>query len=477
VHGAPAAASAVIGTLAARHLLYRKEAQMSHSHRWALRVFGVLALLAVAGLLPSSALAVSIDIQPNYTNVTNNDGTWRIYTHCADGVGPGYVAKVTMANGNVLLDDTNTGTQDNPAGGATSIRINLGLGKLIFRDARATQGTALTFTDNNLAAGGNTYVMDQRHCAGVSAGGGYTNPVGTDPGVNDSLSGPVDGTPSYDSFTDTAMVDVGTIFQDPQSSDVLRVTQKWRFYPNYVKLWTEVWEDCNATSCPNAWIKGPKFVAGVNGHPDAASFTQLTTYNSTGTGVCAADYSSPAVNAGKCGSSTRARTQFNYVTNLTLPATVTAAPNCSASQRCFNAIFRGYDPGFGISPDGVADNWVGDSHSPDGWAVSAASRATEGTGVPSSCSTQTSTSAVDSRMWEAPGDKTDTNGDGTINYLDKYAYAAGYFFGWRDCVNVEDDQKTYVRYGGGPGVGHWGMYASFSLNNGTTSYFSQTMNG
>jgi hypothetical protein len=444
-------------------------------------------LMAIVGAaLANAAIAgsVTMNVQPNYVEFTNNQATWRIYTHCADGVGPGYVAQVRMKVTNrVLLDDTNAGTQDYggiPRGSDPhNIRVPLGLGKFIFRDARATQGTALSYTGNILSSGGNTFVMDERHCAGDPWGSqSNPNPPSQDPGVNGSLSGPINGTPSYDSINDVGSVDVVTVFQDSQSSDILRVLHRWKVYPNYIKMWADVIEDCSSGTCPNAWIKGPKFVAGLNGTPDGVKFSQVTTYNSTGTGVCAADYGAPDTNAGPCpvgtGADGRARAQYNYVSPTHSPAAAGDSPNCSSSQRCFNSIFRAYSPSNrNIIPGGTARNWYGDALSLDGWAYSAQFYSTEGTAGSGNCTFQTSTGAADSRKWEAPGDKTDTNGDGLINYADLYSFVAGYFFGWRDCTNVADDPKIFVSYDGVD----YGTYASFSFNDGVTNYFSQTMNG
>src|SRR2546423_8776420 len=93
---------------------------------------------------------VTMTLGPSYVSFRNQDATWRIYTHCADGVGPGYVAKVPM-NGTVrvLLDDTTGARKD--VNGDGFYRLYTGLGKLIFLDAVANQNAPIDWRQNNLS--------------------------------------------------------------------------------------------------------------------------------------------------------------------------------------------------------------------------------------------------------------------------------------------------------------------------------------
>jgi hypothetical protein len=373
-----------------------------------------------------------------------------VYRTCADNAGPGYVAKMTTKAGHVFFDDS------------AASQAPVGLGKFVFRIARADQYQALSHP-------GNTYHMDGKQCAGINA----TSTGAWNAGVNNGASGLVGG-PGYQASGDFGWLWANVVFQDPYGN-VLRVLYKWRIYGNYLKVWADVVELCNGGpggSCgsPAAWLKGPKFVAGVNGWPDAAGFTQMTTYDDAGGVVCTPqDYNDPGVNSNRpCAAATRSRLQFNYTDPQNPP--LTGPPNCFSYQRCFNAIFRSYVPDGtlgSITPDRFADYWTG-AGGLDAWA-----RTADGYPAQGNANTCTQTAPSQARQWESGGWKYDANGDGYVTYLDRYSSANGNFFGWRDCVNVEDDPALYRALR----VEQWGTYASFSFNYDGVNYFPQTMKG
>lgn len=220
----------------------------------------------------------------------------------------------------------------------------------------------------------------------------------------------------------------------------------------------------------------------MNGYSDVP-YTQTTTYD-TGTSIlCANDYANAQNNSGSCGYANRARLLFGYATP-TSPVTVQAAPNCSDSplHRCFDAIFRSYQPdscsGCITPGEFSATNWYNGTGGLDAWALAAANYAAE-RGV-DTCSTQTGPSASASREWEAPGDKYITyngssNAPGTQfgTYQNTYTFVDGYFFGWRDCINPDQDAALFRALT----VGQWGTYAAFEFETPSVNYLSQTING
>lgn len=404
--------------------------------------------------------AVTITTQTAaYVEFTNGDGTWRFYKTCADGVGPGYVSKLTInrdINGNVItphvvVDAVNESSQ--------SPTVPIGLGRFIARDARAAQGSTLTMNVN-------AFELDGRSCYGVN--GALAGPDSTASHMIDNT--PAVGTDGVGSFDEIVQ------FRDQNTAQLLQVIYKWKIYWHYVKMWADVYEQCSggpSGTCgsPSAWIKGPKFIAGVNGNPDGVPFTQLTTWSDASSAVCAFDGSDPGAGTGHigvCSDAGRTALQFNYVdaAHLSDPATMSASPNCFATQRCFGATFRTYAPDacLGCITPGSAptDVWTG-LLGLDDWASHANGRAAEG--VWDTCSAEQTPSAA--RQWEALGNKTPNNWTGGYNN------AAGYFFGWRDCVNVADDRALFVANA----VEQWGTYAAFSFNSDTVNYFAWTTRG
>ncbi len=430
------------------------------------RLVGLAVGLAALALPGRALAAVTMQVNPGVSvSFTNSDATYTIFTGCgvAPNVGPGYVAQVQMSNdGRVVVD----GTGANAPLAATAT----GLGVFDFKAARAAQGSTLT-------QGSNAWDVLGTTC--VQPGSG----AGVDATANNA---PYNGTPTVDS-SGVGKVDEVVYFRDPYGT-MVKVFYRWRFYDNYVKLWADAYEPCyggpgGSCGSPAAWVKGPKFVAGLNGHPDGPGFTQLNTYltsgsvasNTTGNHCI---WDGPTISTpGSCGDATRARLEWNY-TSPTSPVSYSGGPNCSSSQRCFDAVFRGYNTSgtsFAMAIGNPVYNWAtATSSDMTEWANVAASQPELNTNVPGTCSNQTSPTAPDSLKWEEGGAKYDSNGDRTINYLDDYQQTYGYFFAWRDCVNVVDNGTLWRAYDGPMG---YGTYAGFSFDDGSGANWSATMNG
>jgi hypothetical protein len=462
---------------------------------------GVLA--AAAGVFKAASAhadlpqpQVAMTWTSTYVSFRNQDASWRIYTHCADGVGPGYVARVTMnGTGRVLLDDTNGGRKDVNRDGF--YRLYTGLGKLVFLDAVAKQNAPIDWRQNNLAdtsGTNNVFIMDSRHCAGqvFSAGSalypyGIANPATVDPGVNNGASGPLTAPTATN---DVGSLDEAVVFQDRQTRQLLKIVYRWRVYAHVVKMWADVSGLCNgkpgATVAPcgptPSWIKGPKFIAGLNGNPDGTGFTRMTVWDgnaTTPTPLCAIDYKDPSRGSTKCAAVARSRVQFNYGTRVGTSISATDPTNCSdvPLRRCFNASFRSYVPNTAIGA--AAPPWYGASGGLDNWAALAGGAETPLQGAGTPCAGQTTPSyspnnPLGARQWEIPGEKlVDNNGDGLVDYRDQFSFADGYYFGWRDCINPADDPALFQAYS----TSTWGTYAAFSFNTPNANSFAATEGG
>jgi hypothetical protein len=366
-------------------------------------VFAFLLALAVGVLvLPGKAkatLSPPDTSHPGYVEFSNSMGTWRIYTSCGSGAGPGYIAWGTHG-GRVVIDDTSAGQQDSD--GTTGIRVPQGLGKFIYREARAQYKAPLTFSATN---SGNTYYVDGRHCAGSGGGYGTADPatdtgVNPDPAYTHQIGGVVPGTDAHGAYYELRYM---VTFKDRYIPNFLSVTYVWRFYDDHIGMWSDVIERCsgptlttnskgqfdsnstvivdgecsynpNGANYPHAWIKGPKYTVGIgswtqaNGFPGqlpysvirttgTSSATTLCSYQRTGVmwqrpGDALSDvgigWACPTTSSvGTCSSTAT----YCWPTNPTQTARPdprawvqfeSAANACSPD--CFNAVFRAYPP-------------------------------------------------------------------------------------------------------------------------------------
>jgi hypothetical protein len=388
---------------------------------------------------PPAGQEVFATTTQTYVDVTNNDARWRIYKRCAEGYGPGYVAKAVMTSGQELLNDNQGSPHSNGSG------IYIGLGKFVFRHARAAQGTEDLRGPPQLAWDLNGGVCDLR-------------------GVNADASDAA-GMPAYDPASDSLRADFSVQFRDPDQPDLLQIAYKWKFYPSFLKMWAVVTPRCDGFSCGGAqpaWIKGPKFVAGLNGKPDGVGFSQITTYDasladSPGAVLCVNRNRWPGNFAGDCAYPTRTRFQFNYALSSDV-----YDPRCTANIRCFNAVFRSYPAGAAPETPGAARPWTADPQTDaarglHAWAFDVCcSWASVNNVVPESCSQLTGPWTNGALQWEAPGARADR-----VQTL-PYEVVSGFAFGWRDCVQTWDNGRLFRRYNLGPS---YGTYASFSFNN------------
>jgi len=248
------------------------------------------------------------------------------------------------------------------------------------------------------------------------------------------------------------------------------VIYRWRFHTNNVQLWADVIENCNNGSCgsagaPPAWIKGPKFIAGVRN--TGKKFTQITVWGG-GKALCAAAAANPFNATGQCSAAARSRFQFNYATPKTLsgggydPA---QPANCTAYvDGCFSAVFESllpdditYQPGSnGVTPGNLVEPWYNGTGGMNNWANDMDYQQAESTAT--NCNGNVLPSSQE--RWESVGDKlTSTGARGT--YADPFTDASGFAFGWEDCTTVESAQSLYRAYEN-EGM-DYGTYASFGF--------------
>ena len=210
-------------------------------------------------------------------------------------------------------------------------------------------------------------------------------------------------------------------------------------HDHYLKMWADVVDMCNGGPNPPvptcgttpAWIKGPKFTSTVNGippasgNPDGLGYKRINVYDQNSGQLPTPCLNSISVLGSSCGDASRVRVQFNYAT----PAAPTN-PQCNDSPlaRCFNAIFKSYqpDPTFGsITPGASPSLWSGGSGGMDAWARAMASGPHQG--IAYYCNDQQTTTDTGSQRWEMPGIKDDTDAPAGIDGYDQYAYTGAFF--------------------------------------------------
>lgn len=119
------------------------------------RLTVLAAVIACFGPVASALAAAPTyvnDATAGHWTVYSDDAVWHIYHGCGtNGVGPGYVAFVQMKNrqtgaydGPVLVNDVNPDPADFPLGQTAEDR-QIGLGKFVWRNARATAGNILYY--------------------------------------------------------------------------------------------------------------------------------------------------------------------------------------------------------------------------------------------------------------------------------------------------------------------------------------------
>jgi hypothetical protein len=389
-----------------------------------------LAALVLPGLAHASLLPPDTS-HPGYVQFTNSAGSWRIYTGCGSGAGPGYIAYATHS-GKVILDDTNSGQQDINTPGSQDIRVPQGIGKFVYREARAPYKAPLN--------GSNTFLVDGKYCAGPGAIG--VNDGGDPSDPNRAANAPhqigpivttynTDGTPQSETFR--FMV----TFRDQYSPRFVTVTYVWRFWDTHIQLWSDVIQRCsgptlssNNTSgtvishgeCsynpvganyPDAWIKGPKYILGLGSYTQGQfqgnlPWTRIATRSPSGGAICGSTTTGATGLGFQCPGQSQIYspsdphsaqwTQSQCTVGGVLLFCWSANPDprawvqfqttsSSCAPDCFNAVVRAYPPDgngsyypsssdlndpsqAGISPGQSALNWVsrGNYYGMDQWA-------------------------------------------------------------------------------------------------------------
>jgi hypothetical protein len=261
----------------------------------------------------------------NYVDVTNRDGTWRIYKRCLgpaerarqshanwDGngasavpndhpgfsVGPGYVAMLTRADGKVVVDDNREASFLNGVGMG-------GIGTFGFHWARAAKTTANgPFDPGGGDNRGDVFNLDGRVCAEDTSTG--QNSQGSGFGV--AAGSTVEQISKKVSFNDGqtgVFLLMKVDFKDPWVDGIAQVEYRYRFEPDTVKVWIHVAfcvHACNLKAGVDdahryAFIKEPKFMttargAGAPTSTDASHCTSLqpTPAGSTVQPECRTDY-------------------------------------------------------------------------------------------------------------------------------------------------------------------------------------------
>jgi hypothetical protein len=112
-------------------------------------------------------------------------------------------------------------------------------------------------------------------------------------------------------------------FGDNYYADIFKVRYHWRFYSNVVKMWAQMVVDCPNASCDPSnnhgqlLVKGPKFVAGINGvtAPSSAGFKRMAIYgdnNADANNLCHFTDTAANVSTVKCGVDSRTAVPFDY---------------------------------------------------------------------------------------------------------------------------------------------------------------------
>jgi len=457
----------------------------------------VCSVLAVWLGVPSFARAASFYANADSSGVkswviqtgvgSSFGGDYTVYARCEpQEAGPGYVARYTNRHGGQLVDDVgadyNGLAQPEP-----------GLGKFVFRDFRQGDDTAANGPGTPVASSSsgpaNAWGIAGSMCANAPVNQPPANQYdhadivgGLGVTATSVLEAPNNPTPNMVELA------VSVQFGDYYNRDILHVIYHWQFTDPSdsdhddaaAKMWTQVAIDCASRGCmqdpsnQKEWfyVKGPKFVAGLNGVTDSANdrFTRVTTFtdagtiasypNGTTTAYCTLLGSDPSTTTNKCPTDTRQRIRFDYGT--TASSTV---GGCTITKPCLNAVFRAIanTDASDVAPGAATLPWENSQNAGlDGWAVAENDYASGGASNSGCTASGTMPGGQGERKWEEVGYKT----------AGVYTAVAGFFFGWLDCTTVPSGSDFYrvVPSKGGDPYGlyqpgaSWGTFGSFSEN-------------
>jgi hypothetical protein len=212
----------------------------------------------------------------------NDDATWTVFTECRpELVGPGYVARVETADGNVLVDDAvGPGTLNDTDFG--------GLGAFGWHHSRGRAG-ALRFTAEN------AWEVSARTCATTNGGFGVAASRVVELG-EDSLEIEVDLSDGY-------------TYPEP----VMRVRYRYVVEQDELRSWVTVTELCDGGRCGRtddlAFLKEPKLVAHLTG-----AYDRMDVLDGDGRQVCSSrpvgPPRGPILETTQCDDPARARVRF-----------------------------------------------------------------------------------------------------------------------------------------------------------------------
>jgi hypothetical protein len=252
---------------------------------------------------PLTAQALSVTQGNGYYAFSNNFGNYRIYFQCspADHVGPGYIAQWQTPTGTYLLNEPAAAgaRYDDASGGSAT---TLGLGKFVFRDFRKGNGTSTygpsTPTEGTISSGvyttpPNSWPITGAMCASSNTYNASLNNA-YDPteivGGRGVTGVVIDQAPASVLSGSAIQFGLTVTFGDYYNPDILRVRYLWRFYDTQVKMWARVAIDCSSQPCMAGagnsneylYVKGPKYVAGINGSPSTSTpgFTRIVDFRS-----------------------------------------------------------------------------------------------------------------------------------------------------------------------------------------------------
>jgi hypothetical protein len=405
------------------------------------------------------------DLGGAYVDWTNAQATWRIYTGCAGviyppghpngvSVGPGYIAKVTLNNGQTITDDTTVDTWRGLNSGAT------GLGQFGFHLARGpkyggSQTTTCSCTDP-ICCTNHVWQITTRWCNanrqpdsyGTYRGWGVGDPAALGPtfGVSDG--------PRIDA-NGVGHLTIWSMLAD-QYSALERVQWTYEFHGGAVRVWMRFSNLCSDGDCGNApangyaFVKEPKINLGVNPDPtivDAINFTEMvmgrldgseaqnTTDNSWSNSCGSAQHpfyycewggQDPANSTGQCDDARRGRVDFRSGENAPANDLIVVAKGARGE----------YDLG---SP------WEGGGHGLDQWAVNAGRRTPLNTydsgygGAISANNCHNTPADQHNRRWEMGGY--------ALTPQCSYTTAAVGLHGWEGGSGIDDCEPLYRRFG------------------------------
>ena len=391
----------------------------------------------------------------------NDDGDWVVYTGCFGpkkrggqnlSVGPGYIARVTLARGESpeIVDDEQGPGKYNGVLNAPGFG---GLGAFGWHHSRGTGSFDFGFDD--------AWNLDGRHCAEDNGGFGVSG------------AEIVEG-PSVDA-SGVGVLGVDVLFTDgwTEGAPLMRVRYRYRFHRDVVKLWAAASQHCDKGNCGQgapgpAFIKEPKFVAGLTG----GAYKRMLVLNqeskvaqngAAGSGFCAWRGTDPTKSTGQCDADGRARVRFDFRDAVPSSASDNGGDCDTGDHPCFNVVMRAYQtPAAGdVSIGGTSARWEGSGMGLDAWALAAAKRVR----------VNAQDSASGGALWGCHGGETESQlqrrwelAGGPKNAQGEYQRTSAFFHAWEGGTGAYDCEPLARRFG--PEGESFAIHAQFAVNTG-----------